>query len=377
MIIQIYKYFSNLIFLPILLYFIVRIVLSKETVDSVFEKFCLKKINRPKGKLVWINGVSIGEAKSALTVAEEILKNNPNTIILFSTSTITAYKTISKLKKEFILIYSPIDINFVIKKFLNKWKPDKTIFLESEIWPNIIFELNKRNINFTILNGRISEKSFFFWKKISFFSHKIFSKVNNCFVQDKKSRTRFKSLGVLNTKISPNLKFITKEQPINKKDYNFLKNKLNKKTIITLFSSHEEEELILIDCYNYLKKNYSNLFFIVIPRHLHKKQKIISNLQKYKIKFDLRSKNKQNIDDKSFYIADTYGELNLFFKLSTIAVTGGSFKKVGGHNPIELYHYNCLLIFGPEMFNFEEIKKKIIEANAGFEVKGFKELAKK
>ena len=109
MINQIYKYLSNLIFLPILLYFIVRFFLSKETVGSVFEKFCFKTIDRPKGKLVWINGVSIGEAKSALTVAEEIIKNNPNTIILFSTSTLTAYKTISKLKKEFILIYSPID----------------------------------------------------------------------------------------------------------------------------------------------------------------------------------------------------------------------------------------------------------------------------
>ena len=135
------------------------------------------KSKRPNGKVIWINGVSIGEAKSGLIVADEILNKQPNTTILFSTSTQTAHQVVSNLKKNIILVYTPVDIDFVIKKFLDHWKPQQTIFMESEIWPNIILELFKKQINFTILNARMSKKSYFFWKKMMFFSKKIFPRI--------------------------------------------------------------------------------------------------------------------------------------------------------------------------------------------------------
>ena len=159
MIVKIYKLISNIIFIPILIYFLLRLLFSKESKQSIMEKFFFIKSKRPKGKVIWINGVSIGEAKSGLIVAEEILKKQPNTKILFSTSTQTAHQIISNLKKNIILVYTPIDINFVIQKFLNHWRPQQTIFMESEIWPNIISELSSKQISFTILNARMSKNS--------------------------------------------------------------------------------------------------------------------------------------------------------------------------------------------------------------------------
>ena len=148
-----------------------RFFFSKETKQSIIEKFLFSKYPRPPGKLIWINGVSIGEAKSGLTIAKEFLVNRPDCNVLLSTSTISAYNEIAKQKEKIILIYLPIDIGFLIKKFIKHWKPDLTIFMESEIWPNIIKELDKNKLRFTILNARMSNKSFFWWKTFNFFTH--------------------------------------------------------------------------------------------------------------------------------------------------------------------------------------------------------------
>ena len=377
MILKFYKYLSNLLLPLIFFYFVLRFLFSKEDKKSLLEKFSFSKSKRPNGRVVWINGVSIGEAKSGITIAEEILKNNPNTTILFTTSTLTAFKLISELKHDFIITFPPVDVNFIVKRFIRFWKPDLTIFIESEIWPNIISELKNNNINFSILNGRISKRSYFFWKKISFFSKEIFSNINICFVQNQESEVHFKRLGVPNVRLISNLKFINSSSEVDKNEYLSLKKVLSKKLVITLFSSHEEEELVLIDCYNNLKNKFTNLIFIIIPRHVHKKKQIMSNLKNHNINFAVRSKDKNDIKEKTFYIADTYGELNLFFKLSYAVVVGGSFKKIGGHNPIEISNYDCVLFFGPEMFNFTQIKEIILKKKAGFEVNNHEDLTKK
>ena len=377
MIVKFYKYISNLLSPLIFFYFVLRFFFSKENKESLLKKFGLSKIKRPYGKLVWINGVSLGEAKSGITVAEEILKNNSNTSILFTTSTLTAFKEISSLNNNFIITFTPIDIGFIVKRFIKSWRPDLTIFMESEIWPNIITELKKNSISFSILNGRISTKSYFFWKKVSFFSKEIFTKINLCFVQNQESKNYFESLGVRNVKLISNLKFINNSRKINLNEYLSLKKVLSKKLVITLFSSHEDEELVLINCYKNLKKKFSNLFFIIIPRHVHKRKQIMFNLKSHSIDFAVRSKDKNNIKEKPFYIVDTYGELNLFFKLSHAAIVGGSFKKIGGHNPIEISNYDCVLFFGPEMFNFNQIREIILKKKAGFEVTNHEDLEKK
>ena len=167
MFINFYRIISDLLFIPILIYFSIRLLLSKEKVLSILEKFNLSKKKRPKGDLVWINAVSVGEAKTGLIIAIKIKKNNPDINILFSTSTLTSYNILSEKKeKNFLLIFTPLDINLVITRFIKKWKPSLTIFIESEIWPNIFFSLRKNHIKLKLFNARISKNSFLNWSKI-------------------------------------------------------------------------------------------------------------------------------------------------------------------------------------------------------------------
>lgn len=374
MLMSFYRFISDILSFPIFIYFLVRLIFSKEDSRSIKEKFFFNKIKRPKGDLIWINGVSIGEAKTGVVIADEIKKNKSQSTILLSTSTITSYNLLSKSRKNYILIYSPLDINFIIRRFINYWKPSSTIFIESEIWPNIFFHLKKNSTKLNIFNARISEKSFKNWNKINFLAKKIFKLVDIFFVQDNDSILRFKKLGAKKIQRIENLKFLSQKLEVNEKNYNFLKNKLKEKRIVTLFSSHANEEALFLECYKNLSKKIKNLFFIIIPRHLKRVNKITKEFENKKISYLLKTRDSLKIIDENFLIVDTFGELGLFFKLSEVTVVGGSFFNRGGHNPIETNGFKCSIIFGPYMDNFKDIKEKILEHDAGFEVKNVTEL---
>ncbi len=376
MLMKIYRLFSDIFSLLIFFFFLVRLTISKEKIDSILEKFLLRCKKRPVGNLVWINGVSIGEAKTGLIIADQIKRINPGSQILFSTSTITSYNLISKMNKDYILIYSPIDINFVIKKFIKYWKPSSAIFIESEIWPNIFYHLKKNSIKLTLFNARISRKSFFKWDKISFFSKQVFELIDGCFVQDNESINRFAKLGVKKIKKIENLKFLSEELTFDKNKFLSFKNQLKNKRVVTLFSSHENEEEIFLECHNILSKKINNLFFIIIPRHINRVKRITQEFTKKKQSFLLQTKGLIKIKKEKFMIVDTFGELGLFFKLSEVVIVGGSFCNKGGHNPIETRNFGCSLIFGPNMENFKDIRNKILKSKAGFEVKNLNQLIK-
>ena len=376
MFIFLYKTFSNFLSFFIFLFFLIRFFVSKENFQSLRDKFVLYKTTRLTRKLIWINAVSIGEAKTAIIVVREILKKNPGVNILFSTSTISAFQVIKSENLRITLIHTPIDIDFLIKRFLRIWNPSLVIFFESEIWPNVISNVHDKKIKFLICNGRISKKSFKKWKKIFFFSKNIFQKVNFCQAQDYDSYKRFKTLGVKKVEINGNLKFLSEKPKINKQDFIKLKTKLKGKKVITLFSSHEGEEKIFITCAKLLQKKFSNLFFIIIPRHINRSNSINNLIKKNKFNSIFRSDSYNIKKEDTFFIVDTFGELGLFFKLSNLAIVGGSLVKKGGHNPIEAESFNCPLICGPNMQNFSEIAEKMKKEKAGFFLENCNDLEK-
>ena len=370
----IYRYLSNLFFIPILLFFFLRFLVSKETLSSILQKFSISRKKRPEGDLIWINGVSVGESKTGMAVAREIKKIKPKSSILISTSTLSAYNLLSKSKNNFVVIFFPLDINFLIKRFLKYWNPSSVIFIESEIWPNIFYILKEKSIKLSILNARISKKSFINWKRISFISKSVFPLIDHCYTQNNNSLKRFKELGTRKVKRIQNLKYISQGLEVDCIIYNKIFKQLKSKRVVTLFSSHAEEEKMFADIFRVLSKDISNLFFIIIPRHTYRIKKITDQLNKDKFLFLLRNKKNFKITNENFLLVDTFGELGIFFKLSEIAIVGGSFSNHGGHNPIETKDFNCSLIFGPHMENFEDIKTDIVKFKAGFEVKNSSQL---
>ena len=370
----IYRYLSNIAFIPVLFFFLLRFLVSKETILSILQKFSIFNKTRPRGDLIWINGVSVGEVKTGITVANEIKKIKPKSSILFSTSTLSAYSLLSKTKKNFVVIFFPIDISFIVKRFIKHWNPSSVIFIESEIWPNIFNILKDNFIKLSILNARISKRSFINWKRISFFSKSVFLLIDQCFTQNNDSLNRFKELGTKNVKRIQNLKYLSHSLEVDNVAYNKIFKELKSKRVVTLFSSHKGEEKMFADIYEVLSKKISNLFFIIIPRHTDRLKKIRKQFMKDKFSFLLSNQNKFKLTNEKILLVNTFGDLGIFFKLSEIAVVGGSFSNNGGHNPIETKDFKCSLIFGPHMENFEDIKSDIIKSKAGFEVKNASQL---
>ena len=174
----IYRIISNILFLPITFYLIFRILKRKETWRSFKEKLGFYDIKRPPGKLIWINASSIGESLSTISLIKYIKKNFPEHLILMTTGTITSERVISKRAQKLLIHqFAPLDLGISVEKFLKHWKPDIAIFVESEIWPNLLNSTTNKSIKFILLNARISEKSFTKWKKVHLISSSIFTTV--------------------------------------------------------------------------------------------------------------------------------------------------------------------------------------------------------
>jgi 3-deoxy-D-manno-octulosonic-acid transferase len=352
MLIFVYRIISNLLLIPIFLFFISRFVLGKETIKSILQKFTIynfSKFHVSNKKIVWVNAVSIGEAKVGVLIAELLKEKYKSLDIILSTSTTTSFKILEKYQKKFTIIYAPIDISLIVQRFLKKWRPTLALFVESEIWPSTFSILKSNSIKLQIVNARLSKHSYLNWKKVSYFSSELFSLIDLCIVQDRDSEIRFKELS----------------------------SKFKNKFVVTIFSTHHGEEIFFIECFKKLKEKIHNLIFIIIPRHIERTEKIESLFKKKQIKYSIRSNQNNSVKDSSIFLVDTFGELPLFFKLSKIAIVGGSFVKKGGQNPIEASFFDCPVLCGPHMYNFSEIIDEIVKNKAGIIVQNKKELEEK
>jgi len=378
MTIKIYKLISNLLIIPIIIFFILRFCIGKENFKSLTQKFSIYKYKiKRKKKLVWINAVSIGESKVGITIADKIKSKYPNYDVLLTTSTISSYKLLISMNLNLTVIYAPIDISIIVNRFIDLWKPSIAIFVESEIWPSTFSILKDRKIKLKILNARMSENSFNKWYQFNSFSKELFKLIDECYVQDKYSESRYSKLGVKTILRIPNIKFLTKKPAFSKLEFSKFNTILKEKFVITIFSTHEGEEKMIIESLDYLITNKKNLFIIIIPRHIKRTHSIEKILRKRKISYALRSKFIKYSKNKKVLLVDSFGELPLFFKLSKIAIVGGSFLNKGGQNPIEASFFNCSVIFGPFMSNFSDISKKMLDYDAGFQVNDRNELNKK
>ena len=338
---------------PIIIVF--RIFKKKEDIKRFKEKFSITSLKKPKGNLVWFHACSVGELKSILPIIKNFEKNKKINNILITTSTLSSSKVYAKFGfKKTIHQFFPIDTVYLTNKFLNQWKPNKIIFVESEIWPNMLLNIKKRKIPLILLNARITKKTFLKWKKINYFSKNIFLIFNKIFPQNKETKNFLNKLGIKNTKIIGNLKycdnsFIKKNNHI--KNKNFFKNK----KIICASSTHKGEESLFGKIHIENKSKINKLLTIIIPRHVDRSQEIKFELDKMNLKVHMHSSNKKVNKNTDIYLVDTYGETNAFYSLSNMVFLGGSLINHGGQNPLEPARLGCKILHGPNVSNFKEI----------------------
>ena len=351
----IYRLCINLLFLLSPFIIIIRLFKKKEDLKRFKEKFCVFSKKKRTGKLIWFHGASVGEIQSIIPLLEKFEKEKDISNILITTNTLSSSKIIKKLKfKKIIHQFFPIDLNLFTKKFINFWSPEIVFFIDSEIWPNMLVNLERKNIPIILLNGRITKKTFSKWKILKKFSKEIFSKFTLCLSSNNISKFYLKKLGAINVKLIGNLKYSQSENEKIGLDSKLKKFILSKKTWCAS-STHKNEERICGLAHKELKKRYKNLLTIIIPRHAERAVMIAKELEQLNLKIQLHEPTKKIHPDTDIYIVNTYGMTKSFYNYSSNVFLGGSLINHGGQNPLEAARYGCNILYGPNISNFEEI----------------------
>ena len=352
-----YKILINLVFFfsPIIIIF--RIFKGKEDAFRFKEKIGFFSKKRKEGKLIWFHGASVGEIQSIIPLIERFEKNKKIKQILITSNTVSSSFIIKNLKfKKTIHQFFPIDCNFVSEIFLNYWKPTKAFFIDSEIWPNTINNLHKRNIPIFLINGRITKKSFRRWKFFSYFAKSIFGKFYLCLSSNTETKKYLKKLGAKNIKLIGNLKFSQSENEKNNLDKNLI-NLINSRKTWCASSTHYNEEDFCGKAHIRLKKKFKDILTIIIPRHINRINSIKANLNNLDLKIHLDEPKKKISPDTDIYLVNSYGKTKLFYKVCKNIFLGGSLIEHGGQNPLEATRYGCRVLHGPNVSNFREIYK--------------------
>tara|TARA_B110000238_G_scaffold190637_1_gene224039 strand:- start:331 stop:1509 length:1179 start_codon:yes stop_codon:yes gene_type:complete len=331
------------------------LIKKKEHPTRFKEKFGFYTKNKIKGKLVWFHGASVGEILSIIPLIEKLENNKDIKQILITSNTLSSSKILSNLRlKKTIHQFFPIDTNYHTKKFLNYWKPSVAFFIDSEVWPNMITNIKKRQTSLVLLNARITKKSFERWKMFSSNTNNFFQKYDVCLSSNLKSKKYLKQLGAKKIKFIGNLKFTESEKNIDILDDGLKKFFLSKK-IWCASSTHGIEERICANVHKKLKAKYKNLLTIIIPRHIHRTKEIVNEINNLDLKIYIHN-SKQKISDKTdIYLVNSFGQTKSFFKLCKIVFLGGSIIKHGGQNPLEAARFGCKILHGPNVWNFDEI----------------------
>ena len=370
-----YRIIINFIIILSPLIILIRLLKKKEHPIRFKEKFCFFSKKRGQGKLIWFHGASVGEILSIIPLIEKLEKNKNINKILITSSTLSSSNIFLKFKfKKTIHQFFPIDSNFYTKKFIEYWKPSLAIFIESEIWPNIILNLKNRNIPLVLLNARISKKSYKKWRKISFFSKSIFNKFDVCLSQNNETKNYLKKLGAENIKKLGNLKFSeTSLKNINKINKNTQKFFDSKKILFGAISTHQSEEIFCTKIHTDLKKKNINGVTIIVPRHIHRAEEIKEEIEKTGLKVHLHSSGRKIDSRTDIYLVNTFGETKLFLKICKIVFLGGSLIEHGGQNPLEAARIGCKVIHGPNISNFLEVYNLLNKNNISSKIKTIKQ----
>jgi 3-deoxy-D-manno-octulosonic-acid transferase len=329
------------------------------------------------GKVIWLHCVSVGEFNAAKPLIDKIFIKFPLHQIVISTTTITGSEAVEKhYKSQVIHCFFPFDVPFIVSSFLKKIKPVACILLETEIWPNLITKLKHKNIPVMLVNARLSKKSF---KKYNKFSPKLVSVTLNSLSiicsQNESSSKRFISLGASNNIITTgSLKFDSNE-PNNSGTIQALKNITGDRKIVVFASTRKGEEFQIIKSYLALESKF-NALLLIVPRHPERFNEVFDMANETGLNVERRSLADHYQQDTDILIGDSMGEMTSYLNISDIAFIGGSLTNNGGQNMLEAAALSKPIIFGPSVFNFEEISKGLLDDGSAIQVSNAEELMK-
>lgn len=336
-----------------------RLSQGKEDPIRMSERFGAGKSPRPAGPLVWVHGASVGEAQSSLILIRKLTEAHPHLQIMVTTGTVTSAAYMAeRLPANAFHQFYPLDHPQWVKRFCDHWQPDFVLWMESELWPCMLQELKNREIPTILVNARLSPRSAQRWSIIPSVAKQLLSTFHTILTQTEEDAQSYLLLGAKNVKVTGNLKYAADLLPYNENDLQTLKSSLGDRPVWLYASTHKGEEELACRLHKVIAHTLPDLLTIIVPRHPERGTEIESLCHQEGLSCTRRSTAKTlPVASINIYIADTLGELGLFYRACPIACIGRSFSDDGGggHNPIEAAQLGCAVLHGPHIQNLEQI----------------------
>lgn len=342
---------------------------GKEIKTRIHERYGQSSEVRPDGRMIWIHAASNGETLSALPLIEYLTTLPSAPKILLTTMTVTAARLVENRTDAETVFHQfiPYDHPKWIARFHKKWLPDMVIWVESELWPHHLQHIKKSNIPAILLNARLSDRSVNRWKRVKRSFQSLMTVFNIILAQTERDKDNLLSLGIDNVHVKGNLKDLAHPLPFDEYALQDMQNCIGQRPVIVFASTHDPEEKVAANVHKRLKQDYPDLLTILIPRHPKRGEEIAEDLNNDGLSVALRSAKMSPRVKTDIYIADTLGELGLFFTFAPIVFIGNSMAGVkpgGGHNLLEPAWFDCAIISGDDLHNFSVLAKEMPESNA-------------
>ena len=372
--------FALIIAFPVVLPIILT---SKKRRKTVLQRLGFVRFFRQKGKSeylssndqpIWIHALSVGETFSAVELVKKLKQSMPHRKIFFSVSTATGFDESQKRlanETDYIFFY-PYDLLFVVRKAIRQVSPALFVLVESDIWPTFLLELKKKNIPAVLVNARLSSSSFAGYKKLSGIMKPVLNSFKKICVQSDEQGKRFLQIGVKPDKIcvTGNMKFDQKTDQISAEHIDLLRKSLGISKDNRVFlagSTHRGEEPILLESFKQLRENFSDLVLVIVPRNPDRADEVFGLASESGLFVKKMSQDKS--DFPQVLVVDFMGVLSKLYAVANIAFVGGSLVPFGGHNPLEPAAFGKPVLLGPDMSDFPEISRLLLNSGGAIEVK--------
>lgn len=332
--------------------------------------------------LILIHAVSVGEVIAATPLVRQLKKEHPEALVVMSTMTFTGRQIAAQLAELDLLVFFPLDLSWIMRRFLRKLNPSLVLIVETELWPNFLRQIQRREIPLFLVNGRISKRSFFRYRRVRFVIQPLLRVFNCLCMQDKICARRIRALGADAKRIciTGNLKFDGALSPVAGLASAELKALIRCSEFVWVGgSTHSGEDEILLDCHEQLLRAGIPSFLVLAPRHPQRFDQVADLLTKRALPFARRSEGLKTRPKKKYTVLllDSIGELDQVYPLADVVFVGGSLVPVGGHNLLEPARAGKAVLHGPYMVNFPQISHLMNRAGAAFQVEDQHELQEK
>jgi 3-deoxy-D-manno-octulosonic-acid transferase len=373
-----YRLIMFVIWLAIPVLYVWRMMTGKDSMQTFVARLGFGARTGSNEKLIWLHAASVGELNTLKLVRSEISVKLPDYDQVITVSNRLAFIKAQPLSDANThVVIAPMDFVISTRRFLNRWKPACMITIENEVYPNRILLLKKREIPIIFINARMSDKSYISWAKNIKFAQRVFGCIDYCFAQDQKSLQHFSELGVADAQceLLENLKKFHATPTVTHPDMTRISSAFPKPFTMCAASTHKGEDQVILDAFSQAKRQTLALKLILVPRHPKRLSEIETHLKAAGYKYAVRSRSELPTATDDIYIADTLGEMPLWYCGAAVTFVAGSLVGVGGHTPFEPAAFGSAIIHGPQYSNFQIIYENLLRNNGSIQASNAAEIA--